>query len=81
MLFRSATLSPAMGFTFDPSNVTDEITACTNVVSQYYNTIVLGLDDTQTLLEQFRKELHDVGIDAIIEEKQAQLDAWAANKQ
>lgn len=77
----NATLSPAMGFTFDPSNVTDEITACTNVVSQYYNTIVLGLDDTQTLLSQFRKELHDVGIDAIIEEKQAQLDAWAANKQ
>lgn len=76
----NATLSPAMGFTFDPSNVADEITACTNVVSQYYNTIVLGLDDTQTLLEQFRKELHDVGIDAIIEEKQAQLDAWAANQ-
>lgn len=75
-----ATLSPAMGFTFNPANVTDEIAACTNVVSQYYNTIVLGLDDTESLLEQFREELHDAGIDAIIEEKQAQLDAWAAEK-
>lgn len=75
-----ATLSPAMGFTFDPSDVADEITACTNVVSQYYNTIVLGLDDTDSLLEQFRTELHDAGIDAIIAEKQAQLDAWAAQQ-
>ena len=67
-----------MGFTFDPANVTDEITACTNVVSQYYNTIVLGLEDTETLLAQFREELHNAGIDTIIAEKQAQLDAWAA---
>ena len=74
----NATQSPALGFTFDPTNVTDEITACTNVVSQYYNTIVLGLEDTETLLAQFREELHNAGIDAIIAEKQAQLDAWAA---
>lgn len=76
----SAAKSAAMGFTFNPVNVTDEITSCTNVVSQYYNTIVLGLDDTEKLLEQFRTELHDAGIDTIIEEKQAQLDAWAAEK-
>lgn len=75
-----AVLSPAMGFTFNPANVTDEIAACTNVVSQYYNAIVLGLDDTESLLETFRSELKDAGIDRIIEEKQAQLDAWAAEK-
>ncbi len=75
-----ATKSAAMGFTFNPANVTDEIAACTNVVSQYYNTIVLGLDDTETLLEQFRTELHNAGIDTIIAEKQAQLDAWATEK-
>lgn len=78
---KNAEMSAAMGFTFNPANVTDEIAACTNVVSQYYNTIVLGLEDTQTLLEQFRAELHDAGIDTIIEEKQAQLDAWAAAKE
>lgn len=75
-----AVLSPAMGFTFDPANVSDEIAACTNVVSKYYNTIVLGIDDTKTLLQEFRQELHDAGIDAIIAEKQAQLDEWAAQK-
>lgn len=72
--------SPALGFTFDSTKVADEIAACTNVVSQYYNTIVLGLDNTEELLEKFRTELHNAGIDAIIEEKQAQLDAWAAGK-
>lgn len=75
-----ATLSPAMGFTFNPSNVSDEIAACTNVVSQYYNTIVLGLDDTDTLLTEFRKELKQAGIDTIIAEKQSQLDKWASER-
>ncbi len=76
----NATASPALGFTFDSTNVADEIAACTNVVSQYYNTIVLGLDNTEELLEKFRTELHSAGIDNIIEEKQTQLDAWAARQ-
>lgn len=75
-----AAISPAMGFTFNPSAVADEIAACTNVVSQYYNTIVLGLDDTDALLGKFCEELRLAGVDAIIAEKQAQLDAWAAER-
>ena len=74
----TAIMSPAMGFTFDSANVSNEIAACTNVVSQYYNTILLGLGDTESLLKQFRDELHAAGIDEIIAEKQSQLDAWAA---
>ena len=66
-----------MGFVFDASNVSSEIAACTNVVSQYYNTIVLGLGDTEKLMAEFRAELKAAGIDTIIAEKQAQLDAWA----
>lgn len=73
----AATLSPAMGFVFDASNVSSEIAACTNVVSQYYNTIVLGLGDTEKLMAEFRADLKAAGIDTIIAEKQAQLDAWA----
>lgn len=75
-----ATLSPAMGFTFDASNVGNEIAACTNVVAQYYNTIMLGLGDTDALLAEFRAELKAAGIDTIIAEKQAQLNDWAATK-
>lgn len=72
----TAKKSAAMGFTFNPENVSDEITACTNVVSQYYNSIVLGIGDREKLLADFRQELHDAGIDKIIEEKQKQLDEW-----
>ena len=76
----NCTMSAAMGFTFDSAKVSNEIAACTNVVNQYYNTIVLGLGDTEKLLADFRAELHAAGIDAIIAEKQAQLDAWAAQR-
>ena len=76
----TAKKSPAMGFTFNTSPVSDEIAACTNVITQYYNSVVLGIGNRDELLSQFRQELHDAGIDAIIAEKQKQLDEWNGNK-
>ena len=56
------------------------ITACTNVVNKYHKALVCGALDPETTLPQFNSELKDAGIDAIIEEKQAQLDAWLAEQ-
>ena len=73
----SCSKSPALGFTFDSTNVADEIAACNNVVSKYYNTLMLNIGDTQALLADFLGELEQSGVNDIIAEKQAQLDAWA----
>ena len=72
--------SPALGFSFDAANVADEISACSSVVDQYLNSLMLDIGDTDALYKEFLDALDRAGIDDIIAEKQAQLDAWAAQK-
>lgn len=72
----SAKKSLAMGFVYDNSNVVNEVTACSNVVQQYAYGLESGSVDVDEVLPQFQKALKDAGIDKIIAEKQAQLDAW-----
>lgn len=69
--------SPALGFAFDAFNVSDEISACSSVVDQYVNALLLDLGDTEALYAEFLEALNDAGLESIIEEKQAQLNEWA----
>jgi ABC-type glycerol-3-phosphate transport system substrate-binding protein len=71
--------SLALGFTFDSSPVADQVTACSNIIAQYYLPLINGEVDIDEVLPVFQQALHDAGIDAIIAEKQAQLDAWLAS--
>lgn len=68
--------SPALGFSFDAANVSDEISACAGVVDQYQNALMLNIGDTDALYEEFIAALKKSGIDDIISEKQEQLDTW-----
>ena len=68
--------SKAFGFSFDATKTANEITACTNVVNKYHKALVCGALDPAETLPKFNQELKDAGLDAIIAEKQAQLDAW-----
>lgn len=72
--------SLALGFSFDSTKVADQITACTNVVSQYYTPLMYGEVDIDSTLKEFQSALKKAGIDDIIAEKQAQLDAWLKSK-
>lgn len=76
----SAKVSKAMGFTFDSSKVKTEYAACTAVLEQYAVGIESGHIDPDAKYEEFVKALEDAGIDKIIEEKQNQLNDWAANR-
>lgn len=73
--------SPALGFVFDPTNVVDEIAACNNAVSKYYNVLMLNIGDTDTLLSEFLTDLDQSGVNDIIAEKQSQLNEWAKSNQ
>ena len=72
--------SKAFGFSFDATKTANEITACTNVVNKYHKALVCGALDPVETLPKFNQELKDAGIDTIIAEKQAQLDAWLAEQ-
>ena len=77
---KNAIPSKALGFTCDLTPVADQVSACVNVIAQYYNPLMNGEVDIDEVLPQFQQALHDAGIDAIIAEKQKQLDAWLASK-
>ena len=72
--------SLALGFVFDSSAVTNQITACANVIAQYYVPLMYGEVDIDEYLPIFNQALHDAGIDDIIAAKQEQLDAWLTAK-
>jgi putative aldouronate transport system substrate-binding protein len=69
--------SPGFGFSFDSTNVMDQISACNNVCSKYLAPLMLGMGD-DAMLQNFLNDLKNAGVDDIIAEKQAQLDAWLA---
>ncbi|MDD3335678.1 MAG: ABC transporter substrate-binding protein [Eubacteriales bacterium] len=71
-------VSKALGFAFDSSNVTDEIIACSAVRDEYIVAITTGSVDPTTAVAEFNNALYAAGLQTIMDEKQAQLDAWAA---
>ncbi len=74
---KSATVSKAMGFIWDPTNVSNEITAVSNVYNQYAPALEAGAVNPDQTLPEFIQALKDAGIDKIVAEKQSQLNAWA----
>ena len=78
---QNAKKSIALGFIFDNTNVLDEVTACNNVIAKYRASIDCGSVDPEVAIPEFNKELYAAGLDKIIAEKQAQLDAWLASKE
>ncbi len=69
--------TPVVGFIWDQSNVKSEIAAVDNVIAQYAASIGVGQNKDY---DTFIKALKDAGIDRIIADKQAQLDAYLESK-
>ncbi|ASA19761.1 ABC transporter substrate-binding protein [Paenibacillus donghaensis] len=72
--------SAALGFTFDNAKVATEITAVQNVYDEYKKVLENGVVDPDKYLPEMNAKLDAAGIDVIIQEKQRQLDEWAAKK-
>src|SRR5699024_226616 len=72
----NAVVSPAFGFVFDSSPVKTEVSSVSNVITQYFNALTNGELDPSVYIDEFNQKLKDAGLEAIIAEKQAQLDAW-----
>jgi putative aldouronate transport system substrate-binding protein len=79
----SASMSPYYGCVVDTSGIANEITAVSNVLTQYEPALESGtIDpaDSSVGLDVMISALHDAGLDIVLAEYQAQLDAWLAQQ-
>lgn len=77
----TALKSPALGFMFDASNVTTEMTAVQNAYNEYMPAILSGAADPDEFLPKAMEKFKQAGLDRILVEMQKQYDAWRAAKQ
>ena len=70
--------SLALGFSYNSSDVSNELVALANVSAKYRRGLELGSLDPETDLPKFLDELKAAGIDTVIQAKQEQLDNWLA---
>lgn len=70
--------SPYFGFIFDQSSVRVEMSAISNVISQYLSGLETGSLDPETTIPKFVEALNNAGAQNVIKAKQEQLDAWIA---
>lgn len=73
---------PYIGFAFDATNVSAEISAISNVNSTYGNQLMLGKStkSVEEAVEEYRNQLTQAGVEKVIEEVKSQLADWNASK-
>lgn len=76
----NAIRSPAMGFSFDNTNVADQIAACQAIFNEYKGIIHTGTGDVEANVAAMMAAMRDSGFDEVVAEVQAQFDAWLASK-
>ena len=74
-------VSPLDGFNFDATEVVTQVAQRNQVYGDAKKLLDVGLaGDVDTALEQLRAESEGIGLEDIIEEYQAQIDEYLANK-
>lgn len=74
-------MSPLIGFQFDPTPVKQKIADCRSVSAEFMVALQQGqYADKAASLAEFRQRLKEAGCDAVIAEKQRQLNEFFANK-
>jgi putative aldouronate transport system substrate-binding protein len=75
----NATVSPALGFSFNSSKVLTQVSALTAIADQYRKSLETGSANL-SVLDEFNAKLKAAGLADVIAEKQRQYDAWRAAK-
>lgn len=79
-LNESAMVSPALGFTFNPDAVKNEIAQCSSVVDEYLKGFNFGILSLEKDYPKFLEKLDKAGAKAIVSEMQKQIDEWKKTK-
>ncbi|MDO4284889.1 MAG: ABC transporter substrate-binding protein [Eubacteriales bacterium] len=72
--------SEAAGFAFDTTVVTTELAAVTNIYIEYQKNLEYGFLDPEVGIAEMNEKMMAAGLQTIIDEKQRQLDEWAASR-
>lgn len=75
---KTGLVSKAYGFVFDNTPVANEIAAVQNVYDQYRMSIECGVVEPESALEEMNEKMRSAGLKTIMDEKQRQLNEWAA---
>lgn len=81
-LNKNSTISSAIGFNFDTTNVATEVANCKAVVDEYTNNFSAGIYGSKTAAkyQEFLEKLKNAGAKAVIAEEQKQLDQYLSKK-
>lgn len=74
-----AAVSNLLGFTLDTGNMTNEVSQCTTIRSEY-SALGKGFVDPAQILPEYQKKLEEAGIDKMVEDTQKQIDEFLKNK-
>lgn len=72
--------SVLLGFNFDSSKVEDQIANCKTIWDRYHPELLTGSVDPEEAVKTMYEEMEAEGLNDIITEAQAQIDAWKASK-
>ena len=72
--------SVLLGFSFDATKVQDQILNCKTIWDNYHPELLTGSVDPETAVKEMYAEMEAEGLNDIIEEAQAQINAFLANK-
>lgn len=75
-----AIMSPANGFSYNSEGIKVELTAVQNVLNKYTLMVYAGLTEPEETVAFLNEELEAAGMSKIVEDVQAQLDAWSSNQ-
>ena len=71
--------SPILGFSFDATNVANEIANCNAIIDEYLAPLMAGaVDDVDAAIAELNNQLELAGMQAILDEMQTQVNAWKA---
>ena len=79
-LIDNAWYPPLFGFMPSNENVSTQAAAISNVYNQYYKALTYGDVNPDDIMPQFLADLEAAGINELIADYQAQVDAWLASK-
>ena len=77
---KTAEVSPMTGFIFDSDLVKTQIANCSSIIDEMLPALCSGSLDPEKKVPEFLDILESAGVNDIIAEKQAQIDAWNASK-
>ena len=76
--YKEAKATKTIGFSFDPINIETELAACSATWKKYVDSFATGTLDPEANMPKVVDELNSSGLQKILDECQAQLDAFIA---